>query len=178
MLDQPQVLQHRLVAQNTLAALLLLVIPHIGGRLLLGKKLRGFGEGYFNGFGGKVEPGETIEASARRELLEEAHVTATAMEHVGVLHFVFDDKPVPWEVHVFRVTAFEGTPAASDEMEPLWFRPEDVPYQNMWADDVFWYPLFLAGKLFRGTFQFKDTHTLVKHTLEEVQQLHLPAEPL
>ncbi len=31
-----------------------LVIPHIGGKLLLGKKLRGFGEGYVNGFGGKV----------------------------------------------------------------------------------------------------------------------------
>jgi len=45
-----------------------LVIPHIGGRLLLGKKLRGFGEGYYNGFGGKVELGETIEASARREV--------------------------------------------------------------------------------------------------------------
>ena len=45
-----------------------LVIPFIGGKLLLGKKLRGFGEGYFNGFGGKVELGETIEASARREV--------------------------------------------------------------------------------------------------------------
>lgn len=158
--------------------LLTLVIPHIDGRLLLGKKLRGFGEGYFNGFGGKVEPGETIEASARRELLEEAHIEADAMEHAGVLHFVFDDKPLPWEVHVFRVTRFRGAPAASDEMEPRWFAPEDVPYQHMWADDMFWYPLFLAGKLFRGTFHFKDTHTLVEHTLEEVQQLHLPPDPL
>ena len=31
-----------------------LVIPHIAGKLLLGKKLRGFGQGYVNGFGGKV----------------------------------------------------------------------------------------------------------------------------
>lgn len=31
--------------------LLTLVIPHIDGRLLLGRKLRGFGEGYWNGFG-------------------------------------------------------------------------------------------------------------------------------
>lgn len=39
-----------------------------GPRLLLGRKLRGFGEGYLNGFGGKVEPGETIEAAAAREV--------------------------------------------------------------------------------------------------------------
>ena len=46
-----------------------LVIPvHQDGRLLLGKKLRGFGEGYWNGFGGKVEAGERIEAGARREV--------------------------------------------------------------------------------------------------------------
>lgn len=60
--------------------LLTLVIPHIGGRLLLGQKLRGFGEGYYNGFGGKVELGETIEAAARRELEEEAGVHATSMQ--------------------------------------------------------------------------------------------------
>ena len=31
-----------------------LVIPFIGGKLLLGRKLRGFGEGYWNGFGGEA----------------------------------------------------------------------------------------------------------------------------
>ena len=42
------------------------------------------------------------------------------------------------------------------------------------------YPLFLAGKPFVGTFHFKDTHTLVEHTLQEVpaDSLHLPPHPL
>lgn len=50
--------------------LLQLVIPREGGqgRLLLGLKRRGFGEGYVNGFGGKVEPGEGIEEAAIREV--------------------------------------------------------------------------------------------------------------
>ncbi|KAI7838483.1 hypothetical protein COHA_007746 [Chlorella ohadii] len=157
-----------------------LVIPHIGGKLLLGKKLRGFGQGYVNGFGGKVELGETVEASARRELLEEAGITARAMEHCGLLHFHFDDKPQPWEVHVFRVSVFEGQPVRTDEMEPAWFEPSQVPFDKMWADDIHWYPLFLAGKPFVGTFHFKDTHTLVEHTLQEVpaDSLHLPPDPL
>lgn len=40
------------------------------------------------------------------------------------------------------------------------------------------YPLFLQGKLFRGTFHFHDTHSLVEHRLEEVGALELPGEPL
>lgn len=34
-----------------------------------------------------------------------------------------------------------------------------------------WYPLFLAGRSFKGTFHFRDTHTLVEHQLEEVKDL-------
>ncbi len=45
-----------------------LVVVHQGSRLLLGKKKRGFGEGYYNGFGGKVEAGESIDEAASREV--------------------------------------------------------------------------------------------------------------
>ncbi len=36
------------------------------GRVLLGLKKRGFGAGKYNGFGGKVEAGESIVAAALR----------------------------------------------------------------------------------------------------------------
>eukprot|EP00056_Hartaetosiga_gracilis_P017259 m.6783 g.6783 ORF g.6783 m.6783 type:complete len:151 (-) comp5533_c0_seq1:454-906(-) len=39
-------------------------------RILLGMKKRGFGKGKFNGFGGKLEKGETVEEAAVRELQE------------------------------------------------------------------------------------------------------------
>ena len=45
-----------------------LAIVQQGGRLLLGLKKTGFGAGYYNGFGGKVEPGESIEEAAYREV--------------------------------------------------------------------------------------------------------------
>lgn len=46
-----------------------LVIPtSTDGKLLLGKKLRGFGEGFWNGFGGKVSKGESIVDAAIREV--------------------------------------------------------------------------------------------------------------
>jgi hypothetical protein len=41
----------------------------------------------------------------------------------------------------------------------------------MWQDDEHWYPLFLAGKKFEGTFWFTNTTTIVRHELREVDEL-------
>ena len=49
-----------------------LVFVHDNQKVLLGYKKRGFGAGRWNGFGGKVETGETLEQAARRELKEES----------------------------------------------------------------------------------------------------------
>ena len=43
-----------------------LVFVADASRILLGMKKRGFGVGRWNGFGGKVDPGESIEAAAKR----------------------------------------------------------------------------------------------------------------
>ena len=44
-----------------------------GGNISLAKKKRGFGKDRWNGYGGKVKPGEAIKIAAIRELLEEAN---------------------------------------------------------------------------------------------------------
>lgn len=46
--------------------LLTLVFVNRSQEILLGFKKRGFGAGRWNGFGGKVEKGETIEEAAQR----------------------------------------------------------------------------------------------------------------
>ena len=48
--------------------LLTLVFALRPGEVLLGLKKRGFAEGWWNGFGGKVEPGETIPEGAKRSV--------------------------------------------------------------------------------------------------------------
>ena len=55
-------LGHIMVANK----LLTLVLIREPSRVLLGMKKRGFGEGRWNGFGGKVEQGETITQAAYR----------------------------------------------------------------------------------------------------------------
>ncbi|KAG2453460.1 hypothetical protein HYH02_001681 [Chlamydomonas schloesseri] len=150
--------------------LLTLVIINDGARVLLGRKKRGFGEGYYNGFGGKVEAGETVWQAAERELLEEACITAEDMKEAGVLVFTFDDNPQPWEVHVFSATKYRGEPTETDEMAPVWFNHAEVPFDKMWADDVHWYPAFLQHKYFRGVFGFRETTKLTWHVLEEGEE--------
>jgi 8-oxo-dGTP pyrophosphatase MutT (NUDIX family) len=115
-------------------------------QLLLGAKKRGFGAGKINGFGGKLEPGESTDAAAARELREESGLTPKRMAHVGVLTFVFDDElERPWSVHVYGVASWSGEPAESDEMAPAWFDARALPFGRMWADDRYWYPRFVEA---------------------------------
>ncbi|XP_031501837.1 uncharacterized protein LOC116265396 isoform X1 [Nymphaea colorata] len=151
--------------------LLTLAVVNDGSRVLLGLKKRGFGEGYYNGFGGKVEEGETIDQAAVRELKEEAGISPIGMTKLGILIFHFDDKPCPWEVHVFNVPEFTGEPCESDEMLPTWFAHEQIPFEQMWKDDTVWYPLFLKGQKFKGEFFFQDTHKLFSYKCEAVESL-------
>ena len=60
-----------------------------GKRVLLGLKKRGFGEGNWNGFGGKKEDGETLRKCAARELEEESGLTVKEenLKRKGILHF-------------------------------------------------------------------------------------------
>jgi len=98
-------------------------------KILLGMKKRGFGQGRWNGFGGKVIEGETIEEAAKRELKEEVGILAKKLERRGILRFTFDNSPNELlEVHVFLVSEFEGKPLESEEMKPQWFKISEIPF--------------------------------------------------
>lgn len=148
---------------------LTLTLVRRGSRLLLGMKKRGFGEGRWNGFGGKVMQGETVETAAVRELYEESGIIAEALEKVGVLHFQFATRPKEeLEVHVFGVGRYTGEPVESEEMRPEWFSVDALPFADMWPDDIFWMPLFLAGKKFKGRFMFGEHDMILEQVLEAV----------
>lgn len=148
--------------------ILTLCLIHDDERILLGLKKRGFGMNRWNGFGGKVQPGEFIEEAAKREVLEEANLTLTEFTEKGLLFFSFDNDTPFLEIHVFHGTEYSGEPQESEEMKPQWFLKKDIPYSDMWADDPYWLPLFLEGKSFTGHFHFKDNDTLLQHEVKEV----------
>ncbi|MFA5178281.1 MAG: 8-oxo-dGTP diphosphatase [Candidatus Paceibacterota bacterium] len=135
------------------------------GKILLGMKKRGWGEGRWNGFGGKVEQGETIEESAKREILEECGIMAKILEEKGVLEFTYLDTGKIMEVHIFQILEYSGKIEETEEMKPQWFEIIDIPFPQMWPDDLYWLPLFLKNKKFKGKFLFNDINTIKSHDL-------------
>lgn len=57
------------------------------------------------------------------------------------------------------------------EMRPQWFQLDEVPFSQMWPDDIHWFPLLLQKKKFRGYFKFQGQDTILEHTLEEVEEI-------
>lgn len=142
-------------------------------QILLGMKKRGFGAGKWNGLGGKVDVGETIEQAAKREIWEESGVVVDNLEKRGVLDFEFQGNPEILEVYIFHAEDFSGVPGETDEMKPQWFDIDFIPYDKMWPDDRLWFPLFLEGKKFRGKFIFDQEKNakIIKHSLEIIENL-------
>lgn len=136
------------------------------GALLLIRKKRGLGGGKINGPGGRLEPGETPLDGAIRETREEVCVTPRNLEKRGELHFQFLDGYSLF-CTVFIAHGCDGTPRETDEADPFWARLDAIPYDGMWEDDEHWLPLVIAGKNFRGYFEF-DGEKLLRHRVDIV----------
>ncbi|KGL79846.1 7,8-dihydro-8-oxoguanine triphosphatase, partial [Tinamus guttatus] len=106
-----------------------------------------------------------------RELLEESGLTVDTLQKMGQITFEFVGNSELMEVHIFRADDFHGEPTESDEMRPQWFQLDEVPFNHMWADDAYWFPLVLQKKLFRGYFKFQGQDTILEHTLKEVEEV-------
>ena len=140
-------------------------------QVLLGRKQRGFGAGYWNGFGGKVEATDaSLEAAAQREVKEECDVGVTLQpaDKVGILTFRFTNNSELREVHVYRTSDFSGTINETGEMQKLcWFKTAELPYAEMWEADQRWLPLLLAGKTFNGDILFDEANHLLEYSVIE-----------
>ena len=132
-------------------------------KILLGHKKRGFGKGYWNGFGGKVKANETLHEAAIREVWEECKVRCHQIHKRAVLEFHFPTQKIQSiQGHVFICESFSGQPQDTEEMKVSWFLKKEIPYQQMWADDILWMPHLLAGKKLDAVFYF-DTDNQVQN---------------
>ena len=132
-----------------------------GDQILLIRKKRGLGAGKINGPGGKVDDGESPLEAAIRETEEELCITPLTPTYVGEHQFQFKDG-YSLKVSLFRATSFLGKPTETEEAIPLWFPVNEIPYEQMWADDVYWLPHVLNDKKVYGRFIF-DGDEMIDH---------------
>ncbi len=144
--------------------------------ILLAMKKRGFGVGRWNGVGGKQAENESIEDAAVRETKEEIEVDLSAAElpnlKVAELIFTFPNNPT-WDqlVHVYFSDKWQGEPAESEEMAPKWFLISNIPFSDMWPDDIFWLPLVMEGKFVKASFSFGEGDIILNKNIEVVSSL-------
>jgi ADP-ribose pyrophosphatase YjhB (NUDIX family) len=140
-----------------------LAIIEDGDKALLAMKKRGFGEGWWNGYGGKVQQDESIEDAMVRELREESGLVAKQFRERAVIEFYSEGSDFEVEMHIFEVTAHHGELIETEEMAPQWFLKHKIPYETMWPSDREWMPLFFQGKDFDGRVVFDEsTQTYVE----------------
>ena len=122
-------------------------------------KKRGFGMGRWNGVGGKVSDGESVELATVREAQEEIGVIILPkdLKKIADLYFRFVDKE-DWNQHcsVYMTSIWKGEPAESEEMKPHWYSIDKLPYETMWVDDKYWLPRVLAGEKLEAHFIFNQ----------------------
>lgn len=143
-------------------------------QVLLAMKKRGFGEGMWNGVGGKLNDGETAEQAAIRETEEEIGVKVKNLNHIATLDFYFPlvpaDKNWNQQVMVYFAQTWDGEPAESEEMRPEWFNIGKLPLDEMWPDDRYWLPAALAGYQITAEFAFGDKNSVSEMTVSSIKR--------
>jgi len=138
------------------------------GKVCLGMKKIRYGQGKWNGFGGKIEPDESKEEAAVREVWEETGLKIQLKDLVKKASFYYHESPQDWEVEVYTCDKWKGEIKESDEMKPEWFDIKKLPYEQMWENDVLWIEKVLTSSpKIKGTFWHDDKDRVIKYELKE-----------
>jgi len=161
-----------------------------GENILLAAKKRAFGEGKWNGFGGKQDKGESIEECLVREAQEEICVTPLVWEKVALIEFSeyipfveglsdmanvlvaengkMFEQLIEW-VHVYIIRKWKGEPAETEEMRPAWHSIKNLPFDKMFPDDIYWLSEVIAGKKMKGFFKFDEKFNILDYWVSEAE---------
>jgi len=124
--------------------------------------------GKWNAPGGKMEPGETPDECAVREVLEETGLSIDSPEMHGVLTFPAFDGEEDWYVFVFTADSFRGDLKNSCPEGDLEWIPDSRLFElPLWEGDRI-FMKWLQGKgFFSGKFIYSSegfqSHSVVFH---------------
>jgi 8-oxo-dGTP diphosphatase len=128
------------------------------------KKANDMHQGKWNGLGGKLEPGETPEACAIREIREESGLIAANSLLKGFLTFPNFANDEDWYAFVFVVTQFSGQLIDSREGVLRWIDDDRLLDLELWEGDRIFLPWLERPGFFSGKFVYQEGH-LIDHSV-------------
>ncbi len=129
------------------------------------KKANDMHQGKWNGLGGKLEPGESPEECARREIFEEAGLEVRTLTWKGILTFPGFANDEDWYAFVFLASVQDGRLIESPEGDLRWVDKRDLLGLNLWEGDRIFIPWLDRPGVFSGKFAYSDGK-LVDHWVE------------
>ncbi len=126
------------------------------------KKENDMHAGKWNGLGGKLEPGETPEDCARREIREEAGLTVKNLILKGLITFPGFANDEDWYTFLFVSDDFTGELIDSPEGRLQWILDEELLDLNLWPGDRIFIPWLDQPGFFSGKFVYKGGE-LIEH---------------
>jgi 8-oxo-dGTP diphosphatase len=131
-----------------------------GGKTLMihrVKKANDMHLGKWNGLGGKLNPGETPEECARREIYEESGLKVLSLQFKGILTFPSFAEEEDWYAFVFVVEAFGGELVdCSEEGNLKWVNDSELLGLNLWEGDRIFLPWLEEPGIFSGKFIYQE----------------------
>lgn len=127
-------------------------------KVWLAIKTRKIGKGLYNGYGGGLEKGESMEKCLQREIKQECkiNISLKKTEKIAIIDFhnrTEEGKKFVCKVHVYFIHDFKGTPKESKEMKkPKKFEVRRLPLKKMMPADKIWLPIILGGKKITAEF--------------------------
>ena len=120
------------------------------------KKENDMHAGKWNGLGGKLEPGETPEECARREVFEESGLRVKTLTLKGVITFpgFYDEED--WYTFLFVIDPFEGELIDSPEGHLKWIPNSELLNLNLWPGDLIFIPWLDQPGFFSGKFVYEN----------------------
>ena len=99
--------------------------------------------GKYNGLGGRLEPGESVVAGMRREILEESGLLAEQLVLRGTISWPgFGKAGEAWFGFIFRIDRWSGTPHAGNHEGTLeWIPVDRVLDLPLWESDRLFLPM-------------------------------------
>lgn len=120
------------------------------------KKANDMHLGKWNGLGGKLDPGETPEECAIREVKEESGLVARKLTFKGLITFPGFANEEDWYTFIFVIDDFQGELIDSPEGCLAWVPDDELLSLNLWEGDRIFLRWLDRPGVFSAKFVYQD----------------------